>query len=434
MKNTTINGFSKLTKTEKIKSLEDSTTLNDLESLLSSFWHTNPKMQRLFEEFSENTLSNYYLPYNIAPNFLINEKLYHIPMVIEESSVVAAASNSAKFWAKHGGFQSNVISTKKLGHIHFMWKEPINKLEKVFPQLKEKITVELKPITEKMEKRGGGVTSLKIKDLSAQLEHLYQLEFEFETKDAMGANFINSCLEKGAETLNNFVLENFKDQIDFKIIISILSNYTPECLVECLVEADIDELAVLSNYSGKEFADRFETAVKIAQVDPYRATTHNKGIFNGIDAVVLATGNDFRAVEACGHAYASKSGKYASLTDIEVKSGKFKYTLKIPMALGTVGGLTSLHPLAKLTMEILGKPSASELMNIAASVGLANNFSAVRALISKGIQPGHMKMHLNNILNQLSATEEEKQSAIEFFKDKTVSFSNVESYLTVLRT
>ena len=433
MKNTPIKGFSKLTKEKKIELLEGITSLSGLKSTLSQFWHSNPEFQKLFEEFSENTVSNYYLPYNIAPNFLINGKLYHVPMVIEESSVVAAASNSARFWAERGGFQCKVISTKKLGHVHFIWKDDIKKIEKIFTQLKEQIYLDLKPITEKMEKRGGGVRSVILKDLSEQIPHLYQLEFEFETKDAMGANFINSCLEKGAETLNNFVLEKFENRIDFKVIMSILSNYTPECLVECFVETDIDELGALSNYSAQEFAERFEIAVKIARVDTFRAATHNKGIFNGIDAVVLATGNDFRAVEACGHAYAARNGAYASLTDIKISNGKFKYSLKVPMALGTVGGLTSLHPLAKLTMEILGKPSSSGLMNIAASVGLANNFSAIRALVSRGIQAGHMKMHLNNILNQLNASEKEKHSAIEFFKDKTVSYSNVEAYLSVLR-
>ncbi len=433
MKKEFLKSFSKLTKNEKIEVLRKGIAKSDLKEIVSSYWHSNPGHQKLFEEFSENTISNFYLPYNIAPNFLINKTIYHVPMVIEESSVVAAASNSAKFWSERGGFQSSVISTKKLGHIHFIWPNGIKVFENKFTALKQEIITSLSPITEKMEKRGGGITSIKLKDLSDQLKNLYQLEFEFETKEAMGANFINSCLEMGAETLNKFVVEKLNNPDGFKIIMSILSNYTPECLVKCSVETEIKELETLSDFSAQEFAERFETAVRIAQVDPHRATTHNKGIFNGIDAVVLSTGNDFRAVEACGHAYASKNGSYSSLTNIEIKNDKFKYTLTIPMALGTIGGLTSLHPLAKLTLEILGNPSSSELMNIAASVGLANNFSAVRALISKGIQAGHMKMHLNNILNQLNATTVEKTAAIKYFYDKTVSYSNVKTYLSVLR-
>jgi hydroxymethylglutaryl-CoA reductase len=173
--------------------------------------------------------------------------------------------------------------------------------------------------------------------------------------------------------------------------------------------------------------------VRIAQKDIFRATTHNKGIMNGIDAVVLATGNDFRAIEACAHTYATRNGKYSSLTDISIDNGRFIYELTVPLALGTVGGLTSLHPLASFSLELLNKPEAEQLMMIAAAVGLANNFSALKSLITKGIQVGHMKMHLYNILNHIGVTKEEKEKAVDYFKDKKVSFSNVKAMVTNLR-
>jgi hydroxymethylglutaryl-CoA reductase len=202
-----------------------------------------------------------------------------------------------------------------------------------------------------------------------------------------------------------------------------LSNYTPNCLVRAEVSAPIDTLNEGTDMSGLEFAEKFCRAVRIAEIEPYRATTHNKGIMNGIDSVVIATGNDFRAVEACAHTYASRSGRYKSLTHAEIKDGMFRFWIEVPLALGTVGGLTGLHPMVKIALKMLGNPGASELMRIASVVGLAQNFSALRSLVTSGIQKGHMKMHLLNILNQLEATEEEKEKIVHYFKDKIVSHS-----------
>ena len=184
----------------------------------------------------------------------------------------------------------------------------------------------------------------------------------------------------------------------------------------------------------KTFAQKFEQAVNIAEVEPFRAVTHNKGIMNGVDAVVLATGNDFRAVEAGVHAYASKDGKYSSLTHCSIDDNEFCFWLEIPLALGTVGGLTSLHPLVKFALQMLGKPSAKDLMKIVAVAGLAQNFAALRSLVTSGIQKGHMKMHLMNILNQHHASKEEKQKVLEYFKDTTVSHSLVVDYLEKIRS
>ena len=184
---------------------------------------------------------------------------------------------------------------------------------------------------------------------------------------------------------------------------------------------------------SETFAQKFLTAIRIAEIDPHRAATHNKGIYNGIDAVVIATGNDFRAIEACGHTYAAKDGQYSSLSHCSIKDGIFKFWIDLPLAVGTVGGLTSLHPIAKRSLELLEEPSAQELMSIIATAGLAQNFSALRSLVTTGIQQGHMKMHLQNILNQLKATKDEELAAIEHFANEIVSYSAVREYLDKFR-
>jgi hydroxymethylglutaryl-CoA reductase len=215
---------------------------------------------------------------------------------------------------------------------------------------------------------------------------------------------------------------------------SILSNYTPECLVRASVECNIEELGEFSGgMTAREFADKFRMAVRIAEIDPFRATTHNKGIFNGIDAVVVATGNDFRAIEACGHTYACREGQYASLSHCTINGDRFRFWLDIPLAIGTVGGLTSLHPIAKRSLELLENPDAQKLMRIIAAAGLAQNFSALRSLITTGIQKGHMKMHLLNMLKQLKASELEEKAAVDHFREEIVSYTAVKEFLKNFR-
>jgi len=212
----------------------------------------------------------------------------------------------------------------------------------------------------------------------------------------------------------------------------ILSNYTPDCVVECSVECPIENLGVVGGLPARLFAEKFATAVQIAQVDVSRAVTHNKGIMNGIDAVVIATGNDFRAIEASAHAYAARDGQYRSLSSVKLTDDTFRFSLRIPLAVGTTGGLTSLHPIAKTSLAILKQPSASDLMKIMASVGLAQNFGAVKSLVTTGIQKGHMKLHLLNIMNQLGATPEQRELGKEYFSDKVVSFTAVRNFLNSL--
>ncbi len=433
-----LKGFSKLTKYQKIEYFaQHFENPKEVIEELISYFYKDPQKQKLFDEFSENTISSYYLPYGILPQIIINKKSYSVPLVIEECSVVAAASNGAKFWNVRGGFHSEVKSMKKIGQVHFIWKGDKRKLESSMPELKRILIENTDQIIHSMIARGGGILDIELVDMTHEIPNYYQLKATIDTRDSMGANFINSCLEEFSIDIQNFFKEKdifVGSEKECTIIMAILSNYTPECLVNAYVECDIKDLADTSiNMSAEDFAWKFEKAVRIADIDIHRATTHNKGIFNGVDAVALATGNDFRAIEACGHAYASRNGKYGSLTSISLENGKFRYTLSAPFALGTVGGITALHPLAKRSIEVLGKPSAEELMQIAASVGLANNFSAIKALITHGIQRGHMKMHLSNILNYLDATLEEKRKAFEYFKHNKISFKAGTNFINELR-
>ncbi len=434
-----VTGFSKWSQAEKLRWLAGVFTAQpaEVEAELRSFRHGDERLQRILDGFSENTVSNFHLPYGIAPNFVINGKTFAVPMVIEESSVVAAASSAAKYWAERGGFHAQVHGTVKLGQVHFCWHGDPARLRSVFPKLERQLRSDAAYLTANMEKRGGGILHLELLDLTDQEPHLYQLRAGFETCDSMGANFINSVLEEFGATLETFIpncaeLPEHERRVD--VVMAILSNYTPDCVVSAWVECPVEGLGDPGREAeGREMAERFRKAVRIAQIDPYRATTHNKGILNGIDAVVLATANDFRAVEACAHTYASRDGRYRSLSHCHIENGIFRFQLDIPLALGSVGGLTRLHPLAARTLEILGHPSASELMMIAASVGLAQNFAAVRSLVTTGIQHGHMRMHLMNILNHLGAAETETGAACAHFAGKVVSFSAVRDFLAQLR-
>ncbi len=428
MSNKRIKGFSKLSKQGKIEWLVDNYFDGREKAVetLKTYWNSDQKLQKLHDEFIENTLSNFYTPYGVAPNFRVDDKLFTLPMAIEESSVVAAAAKSASFWLDRGGFKTTIVSTTKIGHVHFIYEGDAEKLQGFFSSLKDRFLEDTASITANMRARGGGILGIRLKDRTNAMENYFQLEARFETCDSMGANFINSCLEQFSKTFTSAIAEDKRfteAEKNVQIIMCILSNYTPECLVRSEVSCPVEQLEDGSGISAEEFATKFKRAVRIAEIEPYRATTHNKGIMNGIDAVVIATGNDFRAIEAACHTYASRSGHYTSLTHCEVKDGIFRFWIEVPLALGTVGGLTTLHPLVKFSLQMLDQPSATELMSIIASSGLAQNFAALRALVTTGIQKGHMKMHLLNILNQLEATEEEKAIIVDHFKHNTVTHS-----------
>lgn len=433
--NQPIKGFSKLSKEGKLEWLTSTNFSRPEEAreIFTAYWHADAEVQKRHDEFIENTMTNYYMPYGVAPNFNINGRFYTLPMAIEESSVVAAAAKSAGYWLERGGFKTEVLSTEKIGHVHFMFEGDASPLFTDFASLERELRERTAPLTANMEARGGGITSIKLVDKTADLADYYQLEVVFETCDSMGANFINSNLEEMAKQLESFAQNHPQiDETKLEVVMRILSNYTPNCIVRASVSCPVDQLGS-EGVSGEDFARKFKRAIDIANAEPYRATTHNKGIMNGIDAVIIATGNDFRAVEAACHTHASASGSYKSLTHCKVEDGIFTFWIEIPLSLGVVGGLTKLHPLVVKSLEMLGNPGAEELMGIVAVSGLAQNFAALRALVTTGIQKGHMKMHLMNILTQLEATLEEKEKIAAYFKDKVPHHREVVNYFCNLR-
>ena len=429
-------GFSKLSKQEKIEWICSNYLDNSKEDIeiLDKYLNNDINIQSIHDTFSENTLSNFYFPFSVAPNFLINNKNYCLPMVIEESSVIAAASNSAKFWYDKGGFRAKVISSEKIGQIHFLFNGEFQKIKKFIDDSKSKLIDATSKISSKMIKRGGGINSINLIDMSRKYNNYYQLSISFNTVDSMGANFINSCLEiitkKMCEEIKipEYLTEKEKD---INIIMSILSNSTPNCIVKANAECQIDEIGEINGLNSEEFAEKFFHAVEISKIDLGRAVTNNKGIMNGVDSILISTGNDFRAVEASVHSFACKDGEYKGLTECSIDNNIFSIKLTLPISIGTVGGITDLHPMVKLSHKLLGKPNSSSLMEIIASAGLAQNFAAIKSLITAGIQKGHMKMHLINLLKKNNATENQIENAKVFFKEKKITSKAVQDFLNL---
>tara|TARA_B000000532_G_scaffold226649_1_gene205072 strand:+ start:52 stop:1362 length:1311 start_codon:yes stop_codon:yes gene_type:complete len=427
-------GFSKLSRDKKIswinKNFLDNS--NEFESILNKYLNDDKNIQSIHNSLSENVISNFHLPYSISPNFLINNKNYCIPLVTEESSVVAALSNSSKFWYDRGGFKSKVLSKIKTGQVHFKYDGNAESLEKFIIENEHRLIESTDRITKKMRERGGGISNIKLVNKSKELKSYYQLHVDFNTIDSMGANFINSCLEIISKNFKELLNDSSKfkeSEKRIEIIMSILSNYTPECIVESSVECKIDDLSDIDGVTSKEFALKFKNAFDIANIDISRAVTHNKGIMNGIDAVLISTGNDFRAVEAGIHAFASSEGMYKSLSECTIIDNIFKIKLKIPLSIGTIGGITDIHPMVKLSLKLLDNPTSDKLMNIICSVGLAQNFAAVKSLVTSGIQKGHMKMHLINLLIKQNATKDQIKKSEAYFKDRDINNQSVKDFL-----
>ena len=427
-------GFSKLSRDEKIswvsKNFLDNS--NEFEDILNKYLNDDKDIQSIHNSLSENAISNFHLPYSISPNFLINHKNYCVPLVTEESSVVAALSNSSKFWYDRGGFKSKVISKIKTGQIHFKYNGNAENLGKFINDNEDRLIESTDRITKKMRERGGGISKIRLVNKSAELKSYYQLNVDFETIDSMGANFINSCLEIISKEFHQLLNDSpqFKEsEKKIEVIMSILSNYTPECIVESSLECKISDLGNIDGMSSEEFAFRFKNAFDIADIDINRAVTHNKGIMNGVDAVLISTGNDFRAVEAGIHAFASRKGKYKSLSECTIIDNIFKISLRIPLSVGTVGGITDVHPMVKLSLKLLNSPTSDDLMKIICSVGLAQNFAAVKSLVTTGIQKGHMKMHLINLLIKQNATKDQIDKSEEYFRDKEINSESIKDFL-----
>ena len=427
-------GFSKLSRDEKISWVSKNFLDNsdEFEDILNKYLNDDKDIQSIHNSLSENAISNFHLPYSISPNFLINQKNYCVPLVTEESSVVAALSNSSKFWYDRGGFKSKVISKIKTGQIHFKYNGNAENLGKFIDDNEHRLIGSTDIITKKMRERGGGISKIRLVNKSAELKSYYQLHVDFETIDSMGANFINSCLEIISKEFHQLLNDSpqFKEsEKKIEVIMSILSNYTPQCIVETSLECKIGDLGNIDGMSSEEFAFRFKNAFDIADIDINRAVTHNKGIMNGVDAVLISTGNDFRAVEAGIHAFASRKGKYKSLSECTIIDNIFKISLRIPLSVGTVGGITDVHPMVKLSLKLLNSPTSDDLMKIICSVGLAQNFAAVKSLVTTGIQKGHMKMHLINLLIKQNATKDQIDKSKEYFRDKEINSKSVKDFL-----
>lgn len=429
-----ISGFSKFNRSQKIDFIVQNTALNGSEAhYFDDYGSPDGNQQRIYSEMIENYVGNFPIPMGVVTNMLINDETFIVPFVTEESSVIAAASKAAKFWAERGGFRATVQGMVKKGQVHFTWNGKQQLIKEIFPKISEILLEATHLLTENMRQRGGGITAIQLIDKTNELPDYYQADVSFETADAMGANFINSCLEKISSVLQN-ISELNSGEYKVEVIMAILSNYTPECLVRCWVECPVEKLEGWSKeLSYNAFATKFKQSVDIANIDVSRAVTHNKGIFNGIDAVLLATGNDWRATSASAHAYASRNGKYAGLTTLRLTEKSFIYELELPLALGTVGGITGIHPIVKNSLAILKYPDARKLMMIAAASGLASNFSAIASLITTGIQAGHMKMHLSNILNQLNVNSLESEIVRNYFSDKSISYNAVEKFIQKMR-
>ncbi len=427
-----IEAYRSLSKSEQIIQLSQETSNPDLvKETLQLFTIDHQNYKDLLENLSENTIALHMLPLGVAPNVLINKRYYHVPMVTEESSVIAAAASASSFWAARGGIKAFVNGTTKQGQVHFKITNISNDFLLNIESLNHEILQKTNHLTESMRKRDGGILKISWSKMDIPFEGYVKCDIDFETQDAMGANFINSCLEAIAKISTDWINTNYPDA-NCEVIMAILSNHYPDCTVTASVSAPLEKME-WQGHDGKTMSERFVNAVLIANHEIQRAVTHNKGIMNGVDSVVLATGNDFRAVEAACHAFASTSGQYRSLSNAWINDNTFTFSITLPLALGTIGGLTKLHPLAQTSLELLGNPSAKELMMIVASIGLMSNFAAVRALTSTGIQKGHMKLHLSNLLLSNNASKEEIQKATNWFKDKEISSLSVKVFLENLR-
>ncbi|CZQ93944.1 hydroxymethylglutaryl-coa reductase class i/ii [Trichococcus palustris] len=378
----------------------------------------------------ENQLSTYELPYGVALNFLIDGKDYAVPMAIEEPSVIAAASSAAKTIAQAGGFATVVQKRLMIGQVALK-KVPDSALaEQTIRAHEADILKRANEAHPSIVKRGGGARKVSVRIIPADAiggtPEFVVVHLHVETLEAMGANIINTMMEGVSPYL--------QDLTGGEALMGILSNYPTDCLATATCRIPANALAK-GELSGEEVRDRLIEAYQFAYVDPYRAVTHNKGIMNGIDAVVLASGNDWRAISAGAHAYASRSGQYRSLSSWKkAENGDLIGSLTLPLPVGAVGGSISFHPAAKMTRAILGDPSAAELEAVIVSVGLAQNFSAIKALVTEGIQKGHMGLQSRSLAISAGATGEQIEWVSEQLKkEKNMNLATAKALLEQLK-
>lgn len=415
MKNSTYSGFYKLSVEERLKEVAEFANLEDKHIKTIQ----NPEILDIekADNMIENVIGRFTLPLGVALNFMINGKDYIIPMVTEEASVVAAASNAAKLARDSGGFHTNNTGSIMIAQVQVTDILDVDYTRIVIYEHKDEI---LKICNEKdpvLVKYGGGAKDIDVRIINSKDEDFIVVHLKVNTLDAMGANAVNSMAEAVAPFIEKIT--------GGKVYLRILSNLAVERLFRSRTKVKKEALG------GEEVVDKIISAYKFANADPFRATTHNKGIMNGISAVVLATGNDTRAIESGAHSYAAISGKYKSLTTWQKdKDGDLVGTIEIPLAVGLVGGATKIHPVAQAAIKILGVKTAGELGDIIASVGLAQNLAAIKALATEGIQRGHMSLHAKNIAVTAGAKGEELDRIVKkMIEDKNINLDYAKSLL-----
>jgi hydroxymethylglutaryl-CoA reductase len=398
-KSSLVSGFYKLPIDKRIEFVKNFSGLNDEEIKL---FYSCLDM-KIADKMIENVLGTFELPLGVAVNFLINGKDYLIPMAIEESSVVAAASNAAKIARVKGGFKTQCTEPLMIGQIQILnIKDVVDAANKILKK-KNEILILANEQDKVLLKFGGGARDLEVRILDSPLGKMIVVHLIVDVRDAMGANAVNTMCEALAPML--------EEVSGGKVRLRILSNLADRRIVKAKAVFDKEKMG------GEHVVDAFLESYTLAAIDPYRAATHNKGIMNGIDALIIATGNDFRAIEAGAHAYAARNGQYTSFSKYyKDKDGNLVGELEIPMAIGIIGGAGNIHPKAILCKKILGIKTAKELSEIAVCLGLAQNFAAVFALSTVGIQKGHMSLHAKNIAVMAGAKGDE----IDIVADKMV--------------
>ena len=390
--------FYKITLQERVERLRDAEAVSadDFNTLKNNLLKLPPLIA---DQMIENYIVNYELPFGVAMNFRINDQQTLIPMVTEEPSVIAAASNAGKIVGKAGGFQTEMDERLMIGQIILKNVTDSKQASENIHEHEDKIIELAHAAYPSLLKYGGGVRRIEVRIIQAdevyETPEFVALHLYVDTAEAMGANIVNTM----AEAVAPYVVE----LTDGATLMSVLSNYATESLVTASCSIAPDLLAT-EELEGTEVRDRIIEANQLALVDPYRAVTHNKGIMNGIDSVLVATGNDWRAVEASAHAYAAESGQYRALTSwTKDEEGNLEGKIRLPLSVGAVGGTSSIHPTARFAYRLLGEPNTKELSGILAAVGLGQNFAAMRALVTDGIQKGHMNLHARALAIQVGA-------------------------------
>jgi len=412
-----VSGFYKLPIDKRVEFVTQFADLNEEETRLFS----SALNMDIADRMIENVLGTFELPLGVAINFLINGKEYLVPMAIEESSVVAAASNAAKIARLHGGFTAECSKPLMIGQIQLLYVDDVASASQKIMDHKKEILRLANAQDKVLVDLGGGAKDLEARILDSPLGKMIVVHLIVDVRDAMGANAVNTM----CEALAPFLAEITGGTVRLKI----LSNLADRRIVKAKAVFDKEKMG------GEHAVDAFLESYTLAAIDPYRAATHNKGIMNGIDALIIATGNDFRAIEAGAHAYAARDGKYTSLSKYSKdKNGNLVGEIELPLAVGIVGGAANIHPKARLCRKILGITTARELAEVIASLGLAQNFAAVFALSTVGIQKGHMSLHAKNIAVMAGAEGDEiDQIAEQMINENKIKLDRAKELLAALR-